>query len=446
MNSVKETVINARIIGDMSESQAKAFSLFKEGKNVLLMGAAGVGKSYCIKYFKEYAGYLNKRIWITATTGVAAFNIKGITIHSYLGWSTSESNVNILLSRSRRQTPLERIKNTDILVIDEVSMMSAEFLEKINYTLQKILNNKEFFGGIQVVFSCDPMQLLPVFNSYQDKNPDTRLFVESPLINIFFHCVLKENFRQKNSGIFRDILDRVRFGEYTGEDIAILKNRLIVNCKDFKDNVIKLVSTNKKASFINQKKLNECIGEEKIFKAVFLNKGDNIDDRKLLDHELRTQFDNRGLSELKLKVNSRVMLLRNIDVNSGLVNGSTGVIEKFINGYPYVKFDSGAHELIEPFEWEIETGGAKAIAVQIPLTLGYALTIHKSQSQTLHSAILDLKDCFCDAQVYVALSRVASLDNMYLQSFDENKIKVNETMKNFYKKNLDLSSESPENL
>ena len=133
-----------------------------------------------------------------------------------------------------------------------------------------------------------------------------------------------------------------------------------------------------------------------------------------------------------------VLLIKNLDVELGLVNGAIGTIielQKGSNGtFPIVEFDNKIKQLIEICDWELEIDNCKAIGKQIPLMLAYSVTVHKSQSITLESAVLDLEDCFCEHQVYVALSRLRSLDGMYLKSFNPKKIIINKKMKDYLDK------------
>ena len=157
----------------------------------------------------------------------------------------------------------------------------------------------------------------------------------------------------------------------------------------------------------------------------------------LLMKELQLQFKQKEIDEIVLCKNNRVMLIKNLDVGLGLVNGSIGTIKKFVKNVqtnemePEVLFDNKITKLITKTEWELDMNGNRVIALQIPLTLAYSITIHKSQSLTLDSAILDLEDCFTYHMVYVSLSRVKSLEGLYLKSFDPKKILVNEKMKEF---------------
>ena len=372
---------------------------------------------------------------LCSTTGVSAYSINGMTIHSFLGIGTGDQPIDMLIRRIYKKTVYrERINSINTLVIDEASMLSANLFEKMNKICQVIRNDNRFFGGIQMIFSMDPLQLLPVFNknALLYKDIDERLIIESPVFNKEFKksniIILKENFRQKNDPAFIDLLTRVRYGTITESDIALLNTRRIMPIDPSKH--VHLVSSNKKAQFINDTEINKLDGPSKTYKSSFKTIGQNKDLQDMLKKELEYQFKQKGINELILKKDTRVMLIKNLDTSIGLVNGAIGTV---INLTPLeVEFDnSGKKHIIEKVDWELEIDGCKVNGTQIPLMLAYSLTIHKLQSLTLQSGVLDLADCFCDHQIFVALSRLTSLEGIYLKSFNPAKITINKKMKEF---------------
>lgn len=425
----------------LSTDQQRALSLFNSGSNLLIMGSAGVGKSFLIKEMKyQTMKNTDKKIVITATTGIAAYNINGITINSFMGIGTGEKPVEYLLRRIRNKFVVQdRIRRTDILIIDEISMASAELFEKINLICQSVRKNNRLFGGIQVILTGDFLQLLPVFNKNPKffPNQDTRLLFESELFQKYFTkrniILLTSNFRQSDK-LFIELLLRLRKGNSTKSDIDVLKSRLISNIKQDFNKTVYLVSSNKHAQTINQTNLTKNPNQPITFTSSFNEEGDT-ELCKDLTTELNNQFEQKGINTITLKKGVRVMLLKNLSVEEGLVNGSVGTIIDFqtydLKQYPLVHFDNRIKRLITPVEWQLELNDSKVTAVQLPLMLCWAITIHKSQSLTLEKAVLYLDDCFCDSQVYVALSRVKSLDGVFLKSFNENKIFVNSKVKAF---------------
>jgi ATP-dependent exoDNAse (exonuclease V) alpha subunit len=449
----KNSIMKALEIGSgLSKSQSEAFELFKKGESLLILGSAGVGKSRLIKTMYDYNNQneFPKNMYLCATTGIAAYNIGGMTIHSFMGIGAGDKSIDFLIRRVyRNKALLERLKKTEILIIDEISMLSAILLEKIDLLCQHFRKNKTFFGGIQVIFTGDLLQLLPVFNQNEkliEEPEDTRLIIESPIFNKIFNkknknvILLKENFRQKGDSEFLNLLLRIRSGIYTEQDIIVLQNK----CKNFKKEhnqislkgiiPIHLVTTNSKAQIINESNLKKLKTPEHKYRCNFNCSGSEKDIIDILKNELDFQFKQKGLIELKLRKNARVMLIKNIDVSIGLVNGSIGTIIDFTsNKDPVVLFDNGIQKIIEKVEWELEMNDNKVKAHQIPLILAYAITIHKSQSLTLEHAILDLDKCFCDHQLYVGLSRIKNFEGILLLSFNANKIMINEKMINYLK-------------
>ena len=442
LDDMKELEIGA----NLSKTQQQAFELFKKGESLLVLGSAGVGKSKLIKTMHEYQqeNFKHKHMYITATTGVASYNVSGMTIHSFMGIGTGDQDISFLVKRVfRNKSIVERLRTTDILVIDEISMLSASLFEKINLICQHFRKNKSFMGGIQVIFTGDFLQLISVFNQNPERftePEDTRLLVESKQFNEKFNkknkniIILKENFRQLNDPTFIDLLLRLREGNQTPNDIQLFKNK----CKNFNKELqelkvtpVHLVTTNKKAQTINETNLNKLTGKLYKYKATFNTMGDNKECIDILKRELDSQFKQKGLIELNLKKQARVMLIKNLDVSTGLINGAIGTITDLTTDYVNVLFDNGVSQQITKVDWELEMQGHIVRAKQIPLILAYSITTHKSQSLTLECAIMDLENCFCDHQFYTALSRVKSLDGLILKSFNENKILINQTMKNY---------------
>lgn len=420
---------------ELSNTQKISFERFKRGESLLILGSAGCGKSFLIKQFHKWiTNTQQKTMYLTSTTGISAYNIGGITINSFMGIGTGELSVETIIRRLKYKTSIKnRIKMTDILVIDEISMMSASVFEKINHICQILKRSNKPFGGIQMILTGDFLQLETIFNSTNSlntKSDDNRLIIESELFKKMFSkstIILQENFRQKMDTKYIDILMRVRKGIQNEIDIKTLQSRLL----DTDNNsLIHLVSSNKKAQMINSKQLNKIKSDDVLFECQFSRYG-NTETCDLLEKELRSQFAQRGIDIIKLKKGCRVLLIKNLDVSLGLVNGSIGTVKDFINNQVIVEFDNGVTEKIGKIEWELEMDNSKIVATQIPFMLAYSITIHKSQSLSLDKAILDLADCFCNHMVYVALSRVRSLEGLYLNSFDPKKITVNQKLLSF---------------
>jgi ATP-dependent DNA helicase PIF1 len=436
---------------NFSEDQKKAFNLLKEGKNILLTGEGGTGKSYIVKVFTEWVKEnTTKTMFVTGTTGISAHNIGGITINSFTGIGTGANDIDSILKKIVKQKHLvNRLRTTDILVIDEISMMSADVFEKIHSVMSRIKRSTKLFGGIQLLLSGDFLQLMPVFKD-RPKGASTACVLNEPVIDVNDHRLifesdlfrksftrknticLEKNWRQMDDPVYSQLLSRLRFGKFTEEDIALLRTRMVSEKTISSDSPVILVSSNAKAHRINSKNLEILLKkckEDEIFKYNASYLSNCVDDsnplKQFLKNELKSQLSQRDLESLTLCKGAKVMLIKNINVESGLVNGATGTVSQFIDGSPIVNFGNGREVMIKESEWELELGEIKVIARQIPLMLSWSITTHKSQSLTFDSAIMDLSDCFTDAMVYVALSRVRTLSGLTLIGFDPEKIKVN---------------------
>jgi len=443
--NLNEDDVNKMFTDSLNDGQRKAFELFKSGKNLFIIGAGGVGKSHLIKTINNYVkSELQKRIYLCSTTGISAYNIGGMTINAFMGIGTGEESLEMLIRRVYKNRGIcDRIYYTDVLIIDEISMMSAALFEKINLICQKIKRNKKFFGGIQLVITGDLLQLIAIFGNNKfkkDQQPeDTRLIIESDILLSNFKkentVHLKENVRQKNDSHFIDLLSKIRYNTLNEDDIKLLNTRLNkVPDESVTGAVVTLVSTNKKAQTINEDKLNKLKEKEHNYQATFdvmcttESSHAKVDLKNMLKKELENQFTQKGIHKITLKKGVHVMLIKNLDVDIGLVNGLLGVVVNFVGGLPEILFNNKIKKVIGYSQWELEMDNCKVVSQQLPLMLSYALTVHKTQSITLDAAILDLGDCFCDHQVYVAMSRLRSLDGVYLKSFNNKKITVNKKM------------------
>ena len=413
----------------LSIGQQRAMDIFKSKKNLVITSAAGMGKSLVIKEIYKYAKAQNhyNNIYITSTTGVSAYSINGITINSFSGIGTGEQSISSIITKVKKnKTTVERIRTTDILVIDEVSMMSAEVFEKLNTLFQTLRGSRKLFGGIQLILSFDILQLQPVFKDY---TKDTRLIIQSEIFQKSFNkdkgnlIILQKSFRQENDIDFKNLLNEIRIGIVTEKTLQLLEKRNLKHHSVTED-LVELVPTNKQANDINTEKLNRLQSPLKTFEAIIKKSNVNPDLEFILERELITQLKSKNAYRLEIKIGAKVMLIKNLDVNSGLVNGSTGTIKGIFNNEISVSFENGLTHFIKKEEFKLEIDNCSVIAIQYPLILAYGISIHKSQSLTLNNAILDLDRCFCVHQMYVALSRLTSLNGMYLRSFDEKKITV----------------------
>ena len=435
---------------DLSNEQKDAFEKFKKGENVCILGSAGSGKSKCIQTIQEYnmqfaKEIFYKKIYMTATTGVAAYNLNfstdvlassGMTIHSFLGIGTGQGTIYDLIKRINKLPNIINVLKSDhILVIDEISLLSAELFEKINLIYRHFRKSKEYFGGIQVFLTGDFLQTEAIFNETYSTIVDKRLLFESDLFNEMFKdnlIIFNKNHRQKDDTFYYNLLNRIRIGKHTQEDNDLLYSK----CERYNEELqetkkkgivpLNLVISNALALQINKKNMDNIKSDYVHYNYSVTKFGHNSDLLKTMEKDLEKQFNTKGLLKLSLKIGARVMLIRNIDVAMGLINGSMGIITNLYKTEITVAFDNGHTVNIPKTEWMLDINNNWVKFKQLPIICAYAITIHKSISLTLDYVICDLEKAFCNHLVYLALSRIRSFDKLLLKSFNPNKITVNE--------------------
>jgi len=414
----------------LSDKQKQCLLMMKEGKNIFLTGQAGTGKSLVISTFvKEYEN--KKIIAVTATTGTAAVLLNGTTLFSYLGIGLGNVAPDLLIIQLRKKKFfLKRWIDLDVLIIDEVSMLSPELFDKLELVARSIRHSTQPFGGIQLILTGDFFQL-PNINQKDMFCFDAESWgacIGDNIIN------LNTNFRQQEDDVYQKCLDDVRCGVLRDETIQILKARENVVLKnDYGIQPTKIYS------------LNVNVDEENEIQLDKLDDG-NIEFREYeLNYELFKKVTmvaekiKKGCNApqvVQLCKGAQVMLLYNMDLESKLVNGSRGIVTGFDSeNNPIVKFLTGAVRTIPPKNWEIEENGEIAINVsQIPLKLAYATTVHRSQGATIDYAEVDMEGIFEYGQAYVALSRVKSLAGLSIKHFNPDVIKAHPKVVEFYKK------------
>jgi ATP-dependent DNA helicase PIF1 len=435
---------------ELSKEQQKAFDKYKQGQNLFITGPGGSGKSALIKKIYQHAQYF-KYIQVCALTGCAAvlLNCKARTLHSWAGIGLGNGSIqNLILKIKNNKFAKEMWKTTDILVVDEVSMLSLKLFEILNEIGKAIRSNSKPFGGIQLIFSGDFYQLPPVGNK-DEKETQMFCFESIEWNNVFpldSQIQLVKIFRQKDE-TYANILNQIREGkikksvnnlleEYVGREI---NNNLIIE-------PTKLFPTKNKVENINISNLHILQGDLVSFKIKFMyeiemTKNERKIRSEFSDKEIETelQFLSSNLlcdTNIQLKVGAQVMSVINIqsDNNIEICNGSQGIITCFceVTGCPRVRFNNGVERIMTYHTWASEKIPGIGVA-QVPLILAWALTIHKSQGATLDAAEIDVgSGIFECGQTYVALSRVKSLEGLYLTSFDAKRIKINKKVKDFY--------------
>lgn len=414
-------------IDQANVEQQKAFDLVANTNTSLFVtGKAGTGKTTFIKGIQKL---IKKNFLVLAPTGIAAMNVGGQTIHSFFGLPFEAIGPGTKLEVSREKRDV--LKHTDTIIIDEASMVRCDWVDSIDRFLRSLEETHLPFGRKQVVFVGDLFQLPPVVkygsadyemlcDMYGSGTPyfyKANVIKRMNLPKIEFQKV----YRQKDSR-FLDILDRMRLGENTNEDLDMLNQQVSSNDK-VGDFAVILTAYVKLADGINEKKLDDIDSEE------FCYKGD-------VDGNFRIQ-DTPVPMELRLKVGAQVIFCRN-DFGLGLVNGTIAKVVDLNDDYIKVVLENGNEINVEKMRWEkresVYNKETKKVETEItgsftqyPLKLAWAITIHKSQGMTFDRMHFDLtRGTFAPGQAYVAISRMRSLEGLTLS----NKIRHNHILQN----------------
>jgi len=474
--------------------QSSALDILKTGQNVFLTGSAGSGKTYTLNQYIDYLRARRVPVAVTASTGIAATHMNGTTIHSWSGIGIKDELTDRdLTTLSRKQFLADRLKDTAVLIIDEISMLHAKQINLVSQVLKHVRKNDKAFGGIQVVVAGDFFQLPPI-GSKGESNREKFAFMSEAWLDAKFHiCYLSEQHRQvseaANGGLdLDDILNQIRRQEVTFEAIAALEATFDQNV-DIKRT--RLYTHNLNVNKINDKELADLSGEMMRFEAT------SVGDSKLVETLKKTV---RTQDDLVLKVGSKVMFIKN-NTELGVSNGTMGELIGFAavkiddskdssdnliedddigsdkdsdvgndkktaksakekdkkdktkikkpttQKMPVVRLNTGREVIAEPEEWiiEDETGDVLASYEQVPLCLAWAITIHKSQGMTLEAAEIDLSRTFELGQGYVALSRLKSLAGLQLLGMNEMSLQLDPLARGADKRFLVLSDEADAN-
>ena len=397
-------------------TQAQALKILKAGHNVFLTGSAGTGKTFLLNKFIEQLKKKKVKVGITASTGIAATHLNGRTIHSWVGMGIEQSMSDKAVKKLVRNFELrERIRESKVLIIDEISMLDADRLNLINKICQAAKDPFRPFGGIQIIMCGDFFQLPPV-----DKNKKAQFAYDSfawqnSEIEI---CYLEKQFRQ-DDWKFINILNKIRDNKAGQKELSLLKTRLY---KSVKSTIkpTKLYTHNIDVEAINDYELSCIDEEEKVYHMIEVGSSYLV---KVLKKSCLSPED------LKLKIGAVVMFIKN-NFADGYVNGTLGEVIGFDeeHDYPVVKTKNGAEIIAEPRSWSIgEDNDDEVVASikQIPLRLAWAITVHKSQGMGLEVAEIDLSKSFECGMGYVALSRVKTLDGIRLMGINELSLQVN---------------------
>lgn len=435
------------------------------GRNVFFTGSAGTGKSVLLRElihrlrakYKNAKGSsywesmsTNDAVAVTASTGIAACNIGGCTLHSFVGVGLGTEALPTLIGKVRKNSnTIRRWQDTKVLIIDEVSMIDSDFMDKVEALARSIRRNEQPWGGIQVVLTGDFFQLPPV-----SKNGAVKFCFEgqSWTSTITSTIQLQQVFRQKDQ-TFADMLNEMRLGQMSAATIQKFSQLTRALPTDDGLRPTELFPLRNQVEDANNRMLQSLPGNIMVYKA--------RDSGPMRD---KMEQNTLAPTTLQLKINAQVMMLKNQSGGGmgGLVNGSLGVVVGFVNRpaendnmvgsdgrskgsfnapgeeLPLVKFtmDNGTTRemVVGREEWKIElpNGDIQGSRIQIPLNLAWSLSIHKSQGQTLPKVKVDLGKVFEKGQAYVAMSRATSLEGLQVLNFNEKRVMVHPKVTDFY--------------
>lgn len=395
-------------------TQEQALNILKTGVNVFLTGEPGSGKTYTINTYVRWLRKHGIEPAITASTGIAATHIGGMTIHSFSGIGVAEFLSDWDVDRiATIERVARRVSATSILIIDEVSMLAANTLQMVDRVFKEVRRSKMPFGGVQVILVGDFFQLPPVV-----REGKTALYAFESEAWQFLNpavCYLTDQYRQDDQA-FLEALYAIRHNSVAQSHRESFLRRRIDFTQSPKD-APKLFAHNVDVDRINAQELAKLPGEPSVFTM-------NSKGRRALVEQLK-----RGClspENLELKKNAAVIFTKN-SPQGRFVNGTLGVVADFdeSSGLPIIKIKNGPKIEGAPMKWQIEEhGSVKASIEQIPLRLAWAITVHKSQGITLDEAVIDLSKAFEYGQGYVALSRVRSLSGLHLLGINDKALTV----------------------
>jgi ATP-dependent exoDNAse (exonuclease V) alpha subunit len=393
-------------------TQGEAITILKTGANVFLTGEPGSGKTHTINAFVEWLRGSGIEPSVTAATGIAATHVGGMTLHSWSGIGIAESLSLADVDRiASKEHIAKRIQKAKVLIIEEISMLSAATFEMADAICREVRRVDTPFGGLSVILVGDFFQLPPI-----SRGRDVKFAYESPVwrdLNLIT-CYLTEQYRQDDAE-FLGVLSAIRSGEVETLHYEELMRRHL-DPIELPLDTPKLFSHNADVDRINAAELAKLPGTSKKFRMSSKGKDSMVDGLK------------RGClspETLELKEGATVMFTKN-SPQGKFVNGTLGIVSSWdTDGSPIVKTKDGLRITTEPMEWQLEEQGkVKASVSQIPLRLAYAMTVHKSQGMSMDAAIIDLSKAFEYGQGYVALSRVRRLSGVYLTGLNQRALEV----------------------
>ncbi len=415
-------------------NQTQALKILKSGANVFLTGSAGTGKTFLLNKFIKYLKDEKIKVGITASTGIASTHIGGTTIHSWSGIGIAKDIDDPKIKKFlKRKTPKwKEIRDTKVLIIDEISMLDSERLLLIDRVCKEIKDPFLPFGGIQLVVCGDFFQLPPINDRDSEKS---EFAYNSPVwrkarLKV---CYLEKQYRQDDKE-FINILNDIRSNKANAKTLEKINTRLNKNIDGY-EKVTKLYSHNRNVDNINNLELSKIKAPEKEYSMSYSGPV------KLVEILKKNCL---APETLKLKKGAIVMFVKN-NYKEGYVNGTLGTVIGFENDWPVIKTIKGRTIMVLKEKWNFEKDEAvMAFIEQVPLRLAWAITIHKSQGMSLDAAEIDLSQSFDYGMGYVALSRVRRLSSIKLIGINENALKVNQEITEKDKEFMELSEENEE--
>lgn len=402
-----------------------------DGKHLLLTGPAGTGKSTIVRDLKAHYKW---KLVVTATTGVAALNIGGCTIHSFsgIGIHNTVKALKTIKEQYNWAKVQRRIRRTHTVVVDEISMLHANQLELLDAVFREATNINKPFGGITMIFVGDFLQLPPVTKQTDLDNSwvfNSKTWIQAEIEPVHLYKI----HRQEDEEFLKHLIS-LRFGWCQPETDAFFRSREVTEA-ELEPNILRFFSTNVEADNYNDKSLALIDAPIQNHMACVWGMNEN--------YEKQIKASTLALEYLELKVGARVMFLnnkKNQDTDEFLwVNGSLGTVVDYIAGSPVVEIDeSGERAIVEIHTWELKDWEDNLLASfeQYPLRLAYGVTIHKSQGLTLTKAVIDCRRIFANGQAYVALSRVRTAEGLFLLNWNHKLIKADPVAVEYYLKSM----------
>ena len=432
---------------ELSPEQEQAIQVFTDGGNMFLTGPGGTGKTALIKKMVDLCKTTGKKVQVCALTGCAAvlLNCQAKTVHSWAGIGLANGDSDFIVKRvATNKYKAANWKKIDVLIIDEVSMMSQKIFEILDRIGKQVRKDTRPFGGLQVIFSGDFYQLPPVDDRQNDDPAASAFCFESSDWPGTFPVIvqLKKIFRQTDA-VYTSILNQIRVGKLFKSALETLTPHIgKVLPETFVPTI--LLPRRRDAELINAIELEKLPSEKKVYT---LTRVETIPDKAQQTSKCVISAEQREMEhtflmnnimadkEIVLKKGAQVMCIANIDMESAepIVNGSQGIIIDFVGNLPLVQFNNGARRTVGWHTWNSESFPSIGVK-QLPLIYAWAITIHKAQGVSLDMAQIDAgSNIFECGQTYVALSRIKSLDGLYLTDFNPQKIKVNKKVQEYYK-------------